>query len=44
MTLFYFRLKSILADLAAKVMIAYFVESQIKRAKFLRYRKTKPYI
>jgi len=30
MTLFYFRLKSILADLAAKIIIlAYFVESQI---------------
>jgi len=44
MKLFYSKLKSILADLAAKIMIAYFVESQIKRAKFLRYSKTKPYI
>jgi len=44
MILFYFRLKSTLADLAAKIIIAYFVESQIKRTKFLSYRKTKPYV
>jgi len=36
--IFYFRLKSILGNLAAKIMIAYFVESQMKRFKIFTLR------